>query len=288
MLYTNRLKETIVFIMFLFFSLDSSFSLLAQARAQEVAKEQGFISSMYDKASAAVEDGVKKCKAVASDVVNYSKEILGPLADSAYSCVKDVFKGAWSSTGGAVVDVVKGAGSAIGSAAGCISEASFCKDQIANSGVVTGAKNAATAVAGCVGSPIECARNITTKIRNTAAFVTDLVGKVKEAFGNISADQIRDIVCNLVGSLGAPLLLSIATGGAAAGLLGARIAQAIMFLQKLATVGPIGSMMKLMNLPFEVLMKLTSPMSDRLIALLKKDISLSPKIKEAVMSCSIR
>lgn len=277
MQYSKRLKETIVFFVFFFFSLDAGFSILAQARAEEAEKEKGFISRAYDSATSAVEEGVKKCKAVASDVANYSKEILGPLADSAYSCVKEVFKGAWSSTGGAVVDAVKGAGKAIGTAAGCVSEASFCKQQVAES-----------SLGKCFGSPIECARNVATKVKNTAAFITDLLGKIKETFSNLSAEQIRDMLCNMVGSIGAPLLLSIATGGAAAGLLGANIMRVLGFYQKLMTVGPIGSMLKLMNLPFEVLMKLSSPVSDRLIALLKKDISLSPKVKEAVMSCSIR
>lgn len=276
--YTKRLKETIVFLMFLIFSLDSSFSVLAQARAAEEAKSQGFVSSMYDKAAAVAEEGIKKCKAVASDVANYAKDILGPLADSAYDCVKQVFKGAWSSTGGAVVDAVKSTGSAIGTAAGCVSEASLCKQQVAES----------SSAGKCFGSPVECARKVVTKVKNTASFVTNLLAKIKEAFSNLSADQVRDMLCNLVGSMGAPLLLSIATGGAAAGLLGANIARAIMFLQKLGSLGSIGSMMKLINLPFEVLMKLTSPMSDRLIALLKKDISLSPKVKEAVMQCSIK
>ncbi len=262
--------------MFMFFSLDSSLSVLAQARAQEVKKEEGYISSAYNKASSVVEESVKKCKAVASDVANYSKEILGPLADSAYDCVKEVFKRAWSSTGGAVVSAVQNTGNAIGTAAGCVSDASFCKQQVKDSNVGK-----------CFGSPIECARNVATKVKNTASFVTGLLSKIKETFSNLSAEQVRDMLCNLVGSIGAPLLLSIATGGAAAGLLGANIMRVLGFYQKLTTLGPIGTMMKLMNLPFEVIMKLTSPMSDRLIALLKKDISLSPKVKQAVMSCSI-
>jgi len=60
--YTNHLKIAVVFVIAFVFTFDTSFSVLAQARAEEAAQTQGFISSMYDKATAAADASIKKCQ----------------------------------------------------------------------------------------------------------------------------------------------------------------------------------------------------------------------------------
>jgi hypothetical protein len=249
-------KPYFIFIMFFFFTIDSGFSVLAQARSAEAAKAEGIWAGVSNKTSALVDEGVKKCKAVAEEVANYSKQVLGPLADPLWSCMKEVFKGAWSSTGGAVVDAYEGTGKAIGTAAGCVSEPSYC------------------------------ARNVAKKVMNTASFMTEMISKVKSYFSNLSAEQVRDLLCNVLGSLGAPLLLSIATGGAASGLLGANVARIFSLLQKLGNIGPINAVLRTFNLPFEIMMKMTDATVDRVAAILKKNLGNGPKLREKLMTCN--
>lgn len=199
-----------------------------------------------------------KCIAIAKNVADVATSTLGVLADSTMGkCVKEIFKGAWGSTGGMVTGGLETAGAAIGNTAGCLSNSSYC------------------------------ATNLIDKVRNTANYVSEFVGKLKSVFANMSSEQLISLACNILSSLGTPTLLTIVTGGAAAGLAGANIARIAMLLQKLASLGPIESVMKLINLPFDIMMKLTDSAMNRIVALIQKDPSKAAAVREAVMSCSL-
>lgn len=211
----------------------------------------------YDEESTA--EFRRKCVAVAKNVATYATAALGVLADGAYSCVKEVFKGAWSSTGAGFEAGVKTAGSTIGNTAGCM---------------VTGGFS-------------QCGKDLVDKVRSTAAYVTDLVSNLKSSFPNLSSQQIVDLTCNVLGMMGPYALLTIATGGAAAGGLALGVARVVSVLQKIAALGPINIFLKTLNLPMELLTQFGSNTLERVMNLFKKDPSKGPQIREALMACGI-
>jgi hypothetical protein len=101
-------------------------------------------------------------------------------------------------------------------------------------------------------------------VRNAYNFVTKFADQMNQMWQNLthlSAQQIGELLCSVLGSLAPDLLVAILSGGAAAGRLGPTIARLMLKVRKVAAILRAGVAM-----PIRIL----SEMTDQGLEYLKK------------------
>lgn len=120
------------------------------------------------------------------------------------------------------------------------------------------------AAGNCFWHPIDCMESIRDGVQNAYNFVTNFADRMNEMWNNLthlSAQQVGELLCSVLGSLAPDLLVAILTGGAAAGRLGPTIARLLLKVRKVAAIIKSG-----VTLPIRIL----SEMTDQGLDYLKK------------------
>ena len=102
----------------------------------------------------------------------------------------------------------------------------------ATGGLVSGA-------ASCIWSPIECAQSARTAFNNAKNFITNIVEETKTVMNGISAlpaNEKVNLICSIIGSVGADIILAVLTGGLAAGKLGLTMARIVHKVTQVAAI----------------------------------------------------
>jgi hypothetical protein len=149
------------------------------------------------------------------------------IGESAWACSQRFFSGAWGATWGT-----------ISGAYDCASEPKRCRDAAVDS------------------------------IRNGYQFVTNIrqeVSKMAEQLKGLAPDEIRDLTCEIVGSMAPGALVAILTGGGGTGLIAREIEKITVKLRSLAQILsekiPL-SARDLMRMPGDVLDSIRSLQAD--------------------------
>lgn len=148
------------------------------------------------------------------------------LMQYSWPCAKGVIQGAWAATGGLVVDTGK-----------------------------------------CVWSPIKCARKAKAAMANAYSFFKNITSKVKSAFKAIDdmpAQAKAEVICGIIGGVGADVLLAILTAGAGSGKLALTLSKVGIKLNKLAQIGKMA-----VKIPLGKLSKLSQKYLDKVSDLVK-------------------
>lgn len=93
--------------------------------------------------------------------------------------------------------------------------------------------------ASCFWNPIDCMESIRDGVRNAYNFVQNFASNMNEMWNNLthmSAQQVGELLCSVLGSLAPDLMVAIITGGAAAGRLGPTIARLMLKVRKVAAI----------------------------------------------------
>lgn len=118
--------------------------------------------------------------------------------------------------------------------------------------------------ANCFWHPIDCMESIREGVQNAYNFVTNFASRMNEMWNNLthmSAQQVGELLCSVLGSLAPDLLVAILTGGAASGRLGPTLARLMLKVRKVAEMLRLG-----VTLPIRVL----SGMTDKGLEYLKR------------------
>lgn len=91
-------------------------------------------------------------------------------------------------------------------------------------------------------------------MQNAYNFVTNFASRMNEMWNNLthmSAQQVGELLCSVLGSLAPDLLVAILTGGAASGRLGPTLARLMLKVRKIAAIVKAG-----VSLPVRMLVSL--------------------------------
>jgi hypothetical protein len=108
--------------------------------------------------------------------------------------------------------------------------------------------------ANCFWHPIDCMESIREGVQNAYNFVTNFASRMNEMWNNLthmSAQQVGELLCSVLGSLAPDLLVAILTGGAASGRLGPTLARLMLKVRKIAAIVKAG-----VSLPVRMLVSL--------------------------------
>lgn len=122
---------------------------------------------------------------------------MGSLLQGTWSCTRNFFMGVWDSTGG----------------------------------LISGGIN-------CVTSPIDCASSAADALSNVWTFMSNLVDSVNQmsaAISNLSFQQKIDLICDLVGAIGADVAIAILTAGSGTGKLAVTISKITAKISSIST-----------------------------------------------------
>ncbi len=115
--------------------------------------------------------------------------------------------------------------------------------------------NSFASAGNCFFHPIDCMESIREGVTNAYNFVSNFADRMNEMWNNLthlSAQQVGELLCSVLGSLAPDLLVAIITGGAAAGRLGPTIARLMLKVRKVAAIIRQG-----VSLPIRILGEMT-------------------------------
>lgn len=263
--------------------------VLAQQRTSVRQPEKSFLDRVADTAAEARDNltsSARNCYATVKQKYDDAVRVLGPLAEGAYSCAKEFMKGF-------IFDNLEMAGQAIDKGKECYSNPRLCAQQAQNIAKKAGSYVQDTGASAiklsqfCSSNPSSCATGAIDKARNAASFVTQFAKNLKENFPQLPMQSIIDLICNVLGGVGAGVLLAIVTGGAGVMAVLGPMKNLMSVLKKFAKLpGGLKGAFKALNVPIEYLSKASSQQVDRITALLQKDArKYSPELRKALMSC---
>tara|TARA_R110002049_G_scaffold277586_1_gene456124 strand:- start:4 stop:654 length:651 start_codon:yes stop_codon:yes gene_type:complete len=144
----------------------------------------------------------------------------------------------------------------------------------ATGGLVAGAAN-------CIWSPIECAQSARTAFNNAKNFITNIVEESKAVIDGISglpASEKVNLICSIIGSIGADVLIAILTAGAASGKLGITLASIAYRITQIA-----GIFRRVVYLPAKLLGKMSRAALTKVDNLV--DMGFGPMLQRRLRSC---
>ncbi|PIP89894.1 MAG: hypothetical protein COW01_14585 [Bdellovibrionales bacterium CG12_big_fil_rev_8_21_14_0_65_38_15] len=144
----------------------------------------------------------------------------------------------------------------------------------ATGGLVAGAAN-------CIWSPIECAQSARTAFNNAKHFITNIVQESKAVINGIRglpASEKVNLICSIIGSIGADVLIAILTAGAASGKLGITIANIVLKVTKIA-----GIFRRVAYLPAKLLGKMSKVALGKVDELVQ--MGFGPMLKRRLRPC---
>ncbi|MBH47258.1 MAG: hypothetical protein CME71_03715 [Halobacteriovorax sp.] len=152
-------------------------------------------------------------------------------------------------------------------------------------GVLKGAWDATgglvSSAASCVWSPIECAQSARAAFNNAKNFITNIVEETKSVMNGISALPAAEkvnLICSIIGSIGADVILAILTGGIATGKLGLTMARIVHKVTQIA-----GIFRKVAYLPAKHLGKMSKAALTKVDEMV--ELGFGPMLQRRLRSC---
>tara|TARA_R110000868_G_scaffold411568_1_gene705399 strand:+ start:12394 stop:13041 length:648 start_codon:yes stop_codon:yes gene_type:complete len=152
-------------------------------------------------------------------------------------------------------------------------------------GVLKGAWDATgglvSSAASCIWSPIECAQSARGAFDNAKRFITNIVEETKSVMSGISAlpaSEKVNLICSIIGSIGADIIIAVLTGGLAAGKLGLTMARIVHKVTQVA-----GIFRKVAYLPAKLLGKMSRAALTKVDEMV--ELGFGPMIQRRLRAC---